>query len=355
MIAAALAALALATASPPSEVVPDLNKGLWVSGPNLPSSRQDAAAAVLGGRIYLVGGFGPHDRQMDTTLVLEPLPAQLYLPNAPLPVIVGSGQSAGPTPNPRLGEWVSAAPIPVAVDHAAAAELGGFLYVVGGRQGRRVSGGLWRYDPVSDVWTALAAMPIRRYQPTAQAVNGKLFVIGGQTTGFRDELAVEVYDPDLDQWTLLKRELPIEREQAASAVIGGKIALVGGHDHDQVTLPDCDLYDPATDTWAVCRRMHSPRSDFGLAVLDDRLVAVGGEDLLLDSVTQTSEISERGVRGWLGGPWMPFPRHGAAVVTLGGTVWVIGGASYDGTAPTISVLRFVSPRVRVRLGPRVHP
>src|SRR6202165_3134611 len=51
---------------------PDLNKGVWVRGPNLPSPRQDVAAAVLAGRIYLIGGFGPHNQQMDTTLVWEP-------------------------------------------------------------------------------------------------------------------------------------------------------------------------------------------------------------------------------------------------------------------------------------------
>jgi N-acetylneuraminic acid mutarotase len=347
---AALVAAALATSAPAPEIsVPDLNKGVWVSGPNLPSPRQDAAAAVLGGRIYLVGGFGPNDRQMDTTLVLEPLPAQLYLPNERALVALTAPAT------PHLGEWVPAAPTPVAVDHAAAAELGGFLYVIGGRQGRKVSGGLWRYDPVTDVWLPLPSMPIPRYQPTAQGVNGKLYVMGGQATGGRDELAIEVYDPDLNQWTLLRWELSVEREQASSAVVDGKIALVGGHDHDQITLADCDLYDPARDGWSVCRRMHAARSDFGLSVVGDRLVAIGGEDLRLDAATQTTEVSERNVRGWLSGPWMPFPRHGAAAVTLGGTVWVIGGSSYSGTAPSASVLRFVSPRVRVKLGPRVRP
>ncbi|MBV8461485.1 MAG: hypothetical protein JO009_11400, partial [Candidatus Eremiobacteraeota bacterium] len=58
----------------PDEYVlrPDLNNGSWVQGPTLPSPRQNAAVAVLNGRIYLIGGFGSNLRQTDTTLVLQP-------------------------------------------------------------------------------------------------------------------------------------------------------------------------------------------------------------------------------------------------------------------------------------------
>ena len=67
------AAAAAPTREPPIEVAaPDLNKGVWVHGPNLPSPRQNASAAVIAGRIYLIGGFGPRNEQMDTTLVWEP-------------------------------------------------------------------------------------------------------------------------------------------------------------------------------------------------------------------------------------------------------------------------------------------
>ena len=351
MKAALLAALLLlgsawrASAAPPPEAVeygfrPDLNGGVWEKGPNLPWPRQDAAAAVLGGRIYLIGGYGPHDQQQDTTLVLEPV----------------EPTSASPQPLARrVGAWTSAAPIPAAIDHAGAAALDGFLYVAGGRVGRRVSGAMWRYDPAADTWTPRAAMPIARYAPILLAADGRLYVIGGQTTRGRDELGIEVYDPAYDSWTLKRDELPVEREQAAGAVLGHEIAIVGGHDHAQRNTAACDLWNPEADRWRSCAWLRSARSDFALAQTGERLMAVGGSDLRTGRVDQTTEISETDAAGWRSGPWMPFPRHGLSVAVLGTTVWVIGGSAWFSVSPTDSVLRYVSPSVRVKLGPRVRP
>jgi hypothetical protein len=94
--------------------------------------------------------------------------------------------------------------------------------------------------------------------------------------------------------------------------------------------------------------LHQPRSDFGLSVVSGRLIATGGENLRAYQPTQTSEISEPDINGWLNGPWLPGPRHGMAQVTLGNVVWVIGGASTTGTAPSALVLRYVSPMIRIK-------
>lgn len=323
----------------------ELNAGAWAAGPNLPEARQDAAAAVVGGRIYVVGGYGPRAKQEDTTLVLEPQ----IIPAASPPADVKTAAALS-----RLGTWSYAAPIPQAIDHAAACELGGFLYVAGGRIGRRVSSRLWRYDPATDQWTALASMPIARYAPTLTGFDGKLYLIGGQTQGWHDPLAIEVYDPATDAWSVIKWGLSVEREQAASVILGNKIALVGGHDHEQIDLTDCDLFDPENGVWSSCARLHQARADFGLAEVHERLMAIGGFSLRADIGTQTSEISSQQARGWTGGPWMPSPRHGMSVVTLGNIIYVIGGSAWSGVAPMESVLRYVSPVTRVRLGPRVQ-
>ncbi|MBV8596904.1 MAG: hypothetical protein JOZ50_11755, partial [Candidatus Eremiobacteraeota bacterium] len=109
------------TREPPVEVaLPDLNKGVWVHGPNLPSPRQNAAAAVIAGRIYLIGGFGPRNEQMDTTLVWEPQ-------------VAGSPRGEAERAGLRLGLWTYAARIPEPVDHAAAVAVGPYIYVAGGR------------------------------------------------------------------------------------------------------------------------------------------------------------------------------------------------------------------------------
>ena len=315
--------------------LPDLNKGVWVRGPNLPSPRQDMAAAVLAGRIYLIGGFGPHDQQMDTTLVWEPQ-------------VEGEPRGEAAHAGARLGLWTYAARIPEPVDHAAAAVVGGSIYIAGGRIEDLVTNKFWRYDAGSDSWTELPSMPIPRFGPTMQAIGDRIYVMGGAVSHGNDATSMMIYDIPTGQWHVRAYATVYERVALSSAVIDGRIALVGGRDDQERNLPFCDLYDPAQDRWYTCMGLHQPRSDFGLSTVNGRLVAVGGDDLREYQPTQTMEISEPGVQGWLNGPWMPSPRHGSAQVTLGNVVWVMGGSSSSGVAPSASVVRYISPLVKVR-------
>jgi hypothetical protein len=328
---------AAAPTSPSFEWRADLNRGAWARGPDLPSGRQDAAAAVLGGRIYLIGGYGPHDQQMDTTLVWEPEIAQ----EEPGETVQRAGV--------RLGAWTYAAPIPEPVDHAAAAALGGYVYVAGGRIENLVSNKFWRYDVSSDSWTEMTSMPIPRYGATMQAVGDKLYLVGGAVSHGNDATSMEIFDTSTGQWSIKTYALPAQVEGLESTVLGQDIIILGGRDDEERNLSECEAYDTVSQRWQGCSYLHQPRSDFGLSAVTGRLVAVGGDDLRLDHPTQTMEISEPYIDGWLDGPWMPAPRHGMAQVTLGNVVWVIGGASTTGTAPSAAVLRYVSPVIRVQL------
>lgn len=326
-------------ASPPEEptdVRADLNRGTWSHGPDLPSPRQDAAAAVLAGRIYLIGGYGPHDSQMNTTLVWEPEIAQ----EEPGTTI----QQAGV----RMGAWTYAAPIPEPVDHAAAAALGGFVYVAGGRIENLVTNKVWRYDVANDIWVEVPSMPIPRYGATMQAVEGKLYLIGGAVAHGNDATSMEIFDPATGRWAVAPYALPDERDGLASTVLGDEIVVLGGRTDQEINLNTCEVFDPFSDRWSGCSYLRQPRSDFGLSAVNGRLVAVGGDDLRLDRPTQTMEISQPRVDGWLDGPWLPSPRHGMAQVTLGNVVWVIGGSPTTGTAPSAGVLRYVSPVITIQ-------
>ncbi|MDQ6824966.1 MAG: hypothetical protein M3007_05820 [Candidatus Eremiobacteraeota bacterium] len=320
----------------------DLNAGAWVRGPNLPAGRQDAAAVVLADRVYVIGGFGPRSQQMNTTLVWDPQ----VVPN---PSQDATEQHAGS----HLGSWTYAAPIPEPVDHAAAVALGSHIYVAGGRIEDLVSNKFWRYDVANDTWVELPSMPVPRYGAVMQTYADKLYVIGGAVSHGNDERSIEIYDIAHAQWTLQENALTGGRTAMGSAMLDDRIALLGGRDDEERNLSTCDLYDPVRNRWSACSPLRVPRSDFGLSVVAGRLVAVGGDDLRLSRPTQTTEISEPYVRGWLSGPWLPGPRHGMSQVTVGNVVWVIGGASWSGTAPSNLVLRYVSPVVRVKLKGRV--
>jgi hypothetical protein len=185
-----------------------------------------------------------------------------------------------------------------------------------------------------------------------QAANGKLYLIGGTSSHGHDERGIEVYDPASASWSVIPDALGIEREASATAVFGDRIALVGGRDRDERNQNMCDLFDPARVRWSSCSNLHQSRSGFGLAAVGDRLMAIGGVNLLTGLTTQTIEISGAGGTGWMDGRWMPSPRQAMSIAVLGHTIWVIGGSNWDSTAPTNSVLRYVIPLVKVRFGGR---
>ena len=88
-IAAALPASGAAEIGSEAGVQVDLNK------------RSALGAGVYDGRIYVAGGFGPHDEQMATLLVLEPtFPSPEAKPDVAGPIVS------------RPGEWHAAATMP---------------------------------------------------------------------------------------------------------------------------------------------------------------------------------------------------------------------------------------------------
>jgi N-acetylneuraminic acid mutarotase len=338
----ALAPLLLADAQPADHYVLDPHGGEWLHGPDLPSARQDAATAVLGGRIYVIGGFGPDSSPTNTTFVLEPSAGTNLNPSPDLP----------PLPTLPLGSWSASRSIPEAVDHAAAASLDGYIYVAGGTIEKMVTNKFWRYDPIADSWASLPPLPIPRYGPTMQALGGKLYLVGGATSHGNDETSIEVYDPDARSWSLIPFALGVEREAARTVLFEGRIAIVGGRDREERNQASCDLFDPNDLSWKSCSEMHLGRSGFGLAAVGDQLFAIGGVNVLTGVTTQTTEISGTGGQGWMDGRWLPAPTQGMSVAVIGHTVWVIGGANWEGTSPIKTVLRYVIPLVKVRFGGR---
>jgi kelch-like protein 2/3 len=59
--------------------------------------------------------------------------------------------------------------------------LNGLLYVVGGYSGNGPVVWAEVYNPATNSWRPLTDMPTAGWSPGAGAINGKLYVIGGQT------------------------------------------------------------------------------------------------------------------------------------------------------------------------------
>jgi len=156
-----------------------LNNGRWVYGPSLHHARAAGAAAVVGNDIVVVGGrtgtSGPSSSQPVTTTE------------------VFNGTS-----------WHDAAPIPVPVNHLAAASDGTYLYAVGGHQITDTStiAALQRFDPATGQWTQLPQMPAPASGLGAVVVGDELVTVGGDN-GLSVFSTVRAYNLATKKWSTL--------------------------------------------------------------------------------------------------------------------------------------------------------
>ena len=263
----------------------------WTPEPDILDPRAYAGAAVVGSDLYVVSGFNGSS-YADTTLRYD-------------------GSS-----------WSAMAAIPTPISQVRDAADGTKIYVPGGFNSLSFGGPLNSmqiYDTSTDSWSMGANMPDVRSGPAVQAMNGKIYIIGGYAAGFVDEGQVWEYDPVADTYTT-KTSMPATAGNVPSAVVGNEIFVLGG----APTFAHY-AYNPTTDSW----RTLAPglTSDFqagGAFVLNNQIWLIGGLGLPANQQVQVYDVASD---SWSFGP-LPANSHegGSAAATydrprLGGRRW----------------------------------
>ena len=152
------------------------------------------------------------------------------------------------------------------------------------RQPQQSLGTVEEYDPATNKWRARAAMPTPCNHPGCEAVNGKIYVIGGRLSGAfiigypGNTNLVQAYDPATDSW-MTRSPMPTARSGLNTAVLNGIIYAAGGEVQDQHYLAAYrafEAYDPASDTWWELPSMLLPRHECIMAAIGNRIHFAGG-------------------------------------------------------------------------------
>ncbi|XP_053906231.1 kelch-like protein 33 isoform X3 [Cuculus canorus] len=168
--------------------------------------------------------------------------------------------------------WRSCQPLPMALCGLVACALDGALYVSGGcDEAGQCQASLLRYIPGAPA-TVLAPMNGQRAGHIMEEAGGQLYVAGGLyqgdgQTGYRDQLAFEVYSPKLDIWVLLS-PLPQAHVVGGAAVLGGELLVLGGYSHE--TYRDTHLihaYQPGMRRWITRGTLPHAYTDLQACVL----------------------------------------------------------------------------------------
>jgi predicted small secreted protein len=185
----------------PRMLLLDNNTNKWVDGPPLHHPRAAGGAAVVGGKIVVVGGRVGNPAQLVTQ-------TEVYDGTA----------------------WRDAADIPVPGDHLAVTADSNYLYAVGGRKfsaGSNVDV-VQRYDPKANRWTILPRAPQTVSGAGAAIVDGQLIVAGGEgvTSVSTTVQALDVSAPNAT-WTTLPSLTP-GRHGLGVTAIGKTLYAIGG-------------------------------------------------------------------------------------------------------------------------------
>src|SRR3954468_21571996 len=145
----------------------------WRDEATLPGDGLNApAAAAIGNRIYVIGGFKTTTNVPASDVLVYDTRTRGWSRAAPLPAprgghaaavvdgkihVVGGGNSRTTLADhseydPSTGQWTDRAALPRSKGSPAAVAFGGRLYSIGGRSGPADFGDVDIYDPSSDRW-----------------------------------------------------------------------------------------------------------------------------------------------------------------------------------------------------------
>jgi hypothetical protein len=156
-----------------------VTKGVSAGKP-MPQPVAGAAAVVLDGKLYVLGGY---TLAADGTAQPQTV-VQVYDINADSWQRDGDGKPNSPQP------------LQLARHSAAAATMNGKLYLVSGAgTGNGLVDSVAIYDPVKGVWSDGAQIPTARALFGLAAFDGKLWAVGGRGAEKQPLSSVEVYRP----------------------------------------------------------------------------------------------------------------------------------------------------------------
>jgi serine/threonine protein kinase/N-acetylneuraminic acid mutarotase len=281
----------------------------WRSLPDAPTARLQMAFTVLDGKIWIIGGMSK-----------------------------GAGLDMVQSYDPQTGSWQSQPSLPIPLHHATAATYRGEVVVIGGASENLAQASNKVFALRGGSWVELPSLGHARAAAAAAVVGDRLVVVGGQNA---KQLVPQTEVFDGQSWKQAA-DLPTPREHLAAVSDGVYVYTVGGRflssDKNSAAF---ERFDPQSGEWVKLVDMPTPRGSFGAAYIDDRIVAVGGEEPT--RVLGTAEMYDIAQSKWITLPPMPTPRHAEAVVADGSTVYSIGGAdrpTHEGPVPTIEALEF---------------
>lgn len=314
----------------------DPQTNTWTDLPPLPQSRSSIDAAIVDGRVYVVGGWNLQ------------------------------GESSGDAPwhenalvfdlTAKNGKWEEIAPPPFVKRALAAVAHDHKLFVLGGMASdNQISNDVHFYDPTKNTWTAGPALPtngrLGGFAISSFAAGGALYFSGIEGVLYRLKDDLSGWEPQqrLLQPRFFHRLLRANDQElvaVAGTASGGRLTSI-----ETLALEPKGQVRPKLTQWKVKFGGQAKHSQ-ALAVSGSSLYALGGNlsrgphDFSQEAFLKESfkfNLNERTVEKL---PDLPHPVQSSAAVVSGSSrdssIYVLGGIGHDGKdfGSTSSIYRY---------------
>lgn len=277
---------------------------VWVAAAPFPSARGHFGTVSHGGFIYAIGGCRTHD---------------------PWPVDVALVHRY----DPATDTWTELASLPMPLSHTEPSTFvyDGRIHVAGGRSqptGRASVSEVMAYDPETDTWNFLAALPRGLLAPVAVPLGDHLFVTAGGEGG-SNPASVQSWSMPLALPWRLAPPMPAALSEVAGGIIDGHLYLVGGEDGSTLVL---NLGNGEWKAAGAARRRLATAHHHAAEVYQDELYLLGG---IHGSSLDLVQIYNPARDDWRLGPPLPYATGSAASALIGDQIYLAGGIVGDTT------------------------
>ncbi len=288
----------------------------------------------------------------------------------------------------RNEEWTNLAPMHQPRESFAAVSHRNCIYVFGGSTLRTVE----VYDVNSNAWTKLPSMKEARMSPGCVVIDDIIYVVGGLDSKNRPLKSIEVFDTTSCKWR--EGTLKMKQGRVATVIaIEKALYIIGDKEYIEIYKPDLGTWEVVPDEYGADHYYCLPSIHYshntgkllifggakvntiipivrtfnvrhrvwdsfesklatwahGTAVYDDNILFVGGTKLSIENLDcnfNMTPLDSTMLYNLKDGSWAPHAipsmtsrRHANAAVTIGESLFVLGGRNESGVLDSLVCLK----------------
>ena len=303
-------------------------KGKWTYGNSMGTKRRDGCAAVLDSVIYYIGGgVKKHNLQTNTDVQIADSSVEQY--------------------DLRTGNWSQGIALPDRRYWSSAITLNNKIYVIGGYNEKKgFLSSIYSYTPGVSAWKLCGNLPCGLYGMSACSYESKIIIVGG--TNEEDvSNVILTYDPVtqiVDTLDIIDETVG-QRTLHQSVIYNDNLYIIGGTDLVSV-YSDVIVYNlkakTITGTFPVLSRYLT-----SAWCHENYLYIAGGANDFFDNMQVHNDVEYVDLnnvdKNWVTLQSLSKPVYGAVSVFANNGLFLIGGATGNGTGQEINSVQIYYP------------